>query len=115
MYGLPNFNDFYQKPLIRIGENDRVRIFPNIHNSEIKDNELNTHWLIALEGCEKDRKSQIFHWKVVMFPSDQHGSFNFTAPLYVSPFFDFNEAVEFAKKLENMAKGDQFFQSVKAN
>ncbi len=113
MCGLPNFSDFYQKPLISIGENDRLRIF---NHTQTEDGyEVNTHWLIALEGSQKEKNSATFHWKVVMFPSNQNGCFNFTSPLYVSTFFPFNEAVEFARKLETMAKGDQFFQMAEAN
>lgn len=115
MYGLPNFSDFYQKPLIPIGENDRLRMINDTGTEDTIELEMNTHWLIALEGSEKEGYSPRFHWKVVMFPSNQNGSFNFTAPLYVSPFFTFNEAVDYARQLENSAKEDQFFETAIAN
>ncbi|MFD1736997.1 hypothetical protein ACFSCX_10525 [Bacillus salitolerans] len=97
-----HFGDFYQRPLIPIGEQDRVTVLKS-------GKEIHTHWLIAIEGSETNKNSASFHWKVVVFPSDCNGSFDFSVPLYVSSFFPFNEAVAYAKQLEKMAKEDEFY------
>jgi hypothetical protein len=59
-----------------------------------------THWLVSLEGYPlADR--DYYYWKVVIFPSDREGTFNWNAPLYRSPRYEsFDEAYEAAVLLE---------------
>jgi hypothetical protein len=106
MCALPNFSDFYQRPLIPIGEKDRLSFLnkklPNVTND--------THWLIALEGHEKMKGSEVFHWRVVIFPSNTDGTFDFESPFFASSYYSFNEATEYARKIEKKAKDDQIYQ-----
>jgi hypothetical protein len=101
MYDLFSFEDFYQKPLIPIGENDSLSI-PN------EPDTFSTHWLIGLIGSEKSKGSTMYQWRVVVFPSDALGCVNYQLPYFISPFpYSFNEALEYCKQLFGMAAEDQ--------
>lgn len=103
---IPNYNEFYQRALILIGEMDRSSIKEKIPS--IEDFESRTHWLLALQGSELDKTTGVYHWNVVVYPSKSCGNFNYKQPYFVSPFFlTFNEAIEFIKDLETKAKEDQ--------
>jgi hypothetical protein len=102
MEGSINFTDFYQKPLIPIGVNDSLldQMASSFGHS--------THWLIVLTGSQKEKGSDWYHWRVVVFPSDSLGCVNYSVPYFVSPFIElFNDAYEYAKQLETMAFQDQ--------
>lgn len=105
----PNFREFYQRTLIFIGENDRLSIL----KKEIYADNLDfcTHWLFALEGNEVSQETGDFNWKVVVYPANTKGSFDYKKPYIVSPLYkSFNDAIEYTRELEKLAKEDQIGQ-----
>jgi hypothetical protein len=101
-----NFNEFYQKSPIPISENDRFSIQKDVRYEKVFKHF--THWLIALEGSDLGRPNQNYQWRVVIYPADEFGAFNFKYPFFRSTFMtSFNEAFEFSKEIEMKAKQDQ--------
>jgi len=100
-----NYREFYQKLPFHICENDRVSMqkeakYANVHDC--------THWIIGLEGCEKNLET--FHWRVVVFPSYENGNFNCKLAFFKSPFVrTFNEACDLLRNIEALARQDQLF------
>jgi hypothetical protein len=102
-----NFDDFYSKPLIPIGENDSLSL--PTEPSTLSSQNI-THWLIGLVGNEKSKDSPIYQWRVVVYPSDALGCVDYQLPYFISPFpYSFNEAIEYCKQLIGMASEDQLF------
>jgi hypothetical protein len=103
MMSMPNFREFYQRALIRIGENDRL--------SALKcsaDSDRCTHWLLALEGNVVGKETEAYHWKVVVYPTNMKGSCDYHVPYFVSSlYFSFNDVVDYIRELEKMALDDQ--------
>ncbi|RBW69180.1 hypothetical protein [Bacillus taeanensis] len=108
MRNAPNFSEFYQKPLILIGENDRLSVLNKTLNAETLP--PFTHWLIAVEGSEINPKTKAFQWSVVVFPANIDGGFNYKFPYYISAFFlSITEAIKYTKEIEQLALQDQLF------
>lgn len=100
MNAFPNYCEFYQRPLVPIGESDFIKI---------QENQLTTHWLIAIEGYETKCRSKVDHWKVFVFLSDVNGTFEYHKPLFNSaPLSSMHSAIAFAKEIEDKCKYDQF-------
>lgn len=107
----PSYREFYQRALILIGENDRSSVRAKEANGEVDD--FLTHWLIALEGNEANAQSDIYHWKVMVYPANTKGSFKYDNPYLVSPHYQsFHEAVDYIRELETFAKEDQLGNSL---
>lgn len=104
MIKVPNFREFYQTSSISIGKNDRLSMK---HKAvEIEESQNFTHWLIVLEGDEINHNR--IQWKVMIYPSELSGEFDYQYPYYVSSFFDFiHDAIEYTKQIERIAKQDQ--------
>jgi hypothetical protein len=101
MFELFHFEDFYQKPLIPIGEKDLLSILN-------EPDTFSTHWLIGLIGSEKSKGSPMYQWRVVVYPSDALGCVNYQLPYFISPLpYSFNEALDYCKQLFGMAVEDQ--------
>lgn len=106
-----NFREFYQKAPIQINQRDWSAIQKEERFIEMFKS--CTHWLIALEGSEMNQR--MVHWRVLIFPAEASGSFNYTCPFFKSDFLRlFNDALELSKKIEQLAKEDQLF-SIYAN
>ncbi|MFT4412357.1 hypothetical protein ACLM5H_00720 [Fredinandcohnia humi] len=100
MNAFPNFSEFYQKPLIPIGQSDLLTL---------SDLPFATHWLIAMEGVESGQDNRIAHWKVLVFASNVEGFFDYQKPHYLShPITSIHDALTFAKELEGKCMCDQF-------
>lgn len=100
MTKVPYFREFYQKASIVIGESDRL----SLAESQVSEN--HSHWLIALEGEELENGG--IHWKVVTYPSDISGLFDYVTPYFVSPFYEsINDAIECITRIASLAKQDQ--------
>jgi hypothetical protein len=109
MTELLNFSEFYQRKLIVINPND-LSAFQTGEAFKDRFGDC-THWLIALEGNEIDNKT--IQWRVVIYPSRECGHFNHKHAYFKSPFFPlFDEAVEFSKEMEAIAKQDQLYISI---
>lgn len=100
MNAFPNFSEFYQKPLIPISQKDLL---------SLTDYPFATHWLIAMEGFESPNGNTIDHWKVLVFPSNIDGYFDYCKPLFLSnPITSIHSAFEFAREIESKCKCDPF-------
>ncbi|MEQ2528266.1 hypothetical protein EKG37_04160 [Robertmurraya yapensis] len=99
-----NYRDFYQITPIPINESDLQAI-----ECEDKYEKMFagfTHWLLALEGLEAREKK--YAWRVVIFPSNEIGSFNQFLPYFQSPYHaTFHEAIACLREMELKAKNDQ--------
>ncbi|MDF0726283.1 hypothetical protein PY093_06085 [Cytobacillus sp. S13-E01] len=104
MNAFPNYREFYQKPLIPIGESD-IQVFLDNDGSSSSF----THWLIALEGSEIEKGKEKFHWKIIVFQTTSEGSFDYNSPHYVSLQIPcVHQAFEMAKEIESKCKSDCF-------
>lgn len=104
MMEVPNFREFYPNTPIQISEKDWQAVQ---QEGKYRDLFANcTHWLIALEGKEANNKK--FEWRVVIFPSEKTGRFNYKTPFFQSSFFQtFHDAFEYLRKSVSLAKQDQ--------
>ncbi|MDR7073262.1 hypothetical protein [Fictibacillus barbaricus] len=100
----PNLREFYQKGLILIGENDRASLLQK--SQENASFEGSTHWLIAMEGTEK--QPDVFHWKVRIYPSENNSVKCYKSPYYSSQHFtSIHDAMNFSNELSLKAREDQ--------
>lgn len=100
MVAFPNYNEFYQKPLVSIGRSD---------SSVLKEFPEATHWLIAMEGFEYEKGNKKYKWKVLVFPSDKNGSFDYERPHFISSELAcIHEAFELVKEINTVCQNDQF-------
>ncbi|WP_102347129.1 hypothetical protein [Bacillus sp. Marseille-P3661] len=100
MFNMPNYKEFYQKALIPMREYDMENFcikFCNDCDNCIKAN----HWLIALEGSTSSEKSEMYVWKVVVYPAKETGVFGaLNLPYYKSKtYMAFSEADEESKRI----------------
>ncbi|OLO29021.1 hypothetical protein BTR23_16745 [Alkalihalophilus pseudofirmus] len=106
---IPNFGEFYQKPLVPIGENDRILALEKLPNTEL--HEGFSHWLIALEGTEISQNSNFYQWRVLVYPAKKCGQFECFHPYFVSAYFPtMDDALTFTKEIEKRASQDQITQ-----
>jgi hypothetical protein len=104
MSDYPNLREFYQKGLILIGENDRAALLQKA--SENISLEGSTHWLIAMEGSEK--QPDIYQWKVLIYPSETNKVNCYKSPYYTSKHFSsIHDAINFSNELSQKAREDQ--------
>jgi hypothetical protein len=104
MSGYPNMREFYQKGLILIGENDRAALLQK--SGENNSHEGSTHWLIAMEGSEK--QPDIYQWKVLIYPSDSKKVNCYKLPYYSSQHFSsIHDAINYSNELSQKAREDQ--------
>ncbi|WNB92598.1 hypothetical protein [Bacillus sp. NEB1478] len=104
MSDYPNLREFYQKGLILIGENDRASLLER--TKENASFEGSTHWLIAMEGTEK--QPDVFHWKVRIYPSENNCVICYKTPYYSSQHFSsIHDAMNFSNELSQKARADQ--------
>lgn len=97
-----NFKEFYVKSLIPMSKEEQHIIEQGIFKN---DDFPHTHWLFALIGEPKELNSQVFHWKVAIYPSSENRRINFEFPFYLSdPFNCIDTAYEFVKTLEEKAR-----------
>jgi hypothetical protein len=103
MSNYPNLREFYEKVPILIGENDRAALLK--HTEEDASLESSTHWLIAMEGSEK--KPDVYHWKVLIYPSITKTVHCFKSPYYTSQHFaSIHDAIEYSNELSQKARED---------
>lgn len=106
MNGFPNFKEFYQKALIPVGEHDQQLLLQSRKEKNESDT-ITTHWLIALEGDVIKKGSEMYHWKVVVYPSTLNGAITCKKPFFISPFFKtMYEAIDFSREIERQATAD---------
>lgn len=111
MRGVPNYEEFYQRSLVVIGEADRLCVSEKTIDKE--QFSTFTHWLLTLEGFEADDMTGMYEWNVSLYPSKSCGGFDYKHPYLVSDAFaNIHEAIEFVKELELKAKDDQICASV---
>jgi hypothetical protein len=104
MSGYPNLREFYQKGLILIGENDRAALIQK--SGENTSLEGSTHWLIAMEGSEK--QPDIYQWKVLVYLSEMDKVNCYKSPYYSSKHFSsIHDAINFSNELSQKAREDQ--------
>ncbi|MDX8365753.1 hypothetical protein [Cytobacillus sp. IB215665] len=102
----PNYRDFYQKSCICMGESDRSKFVEQIQD-QVDHTNMATHWLIALEGEPIDNNSEIYIWKVIVFPAYVDGMFHYQNPqVLIKSIHSIHKAVELAKELETHIKSD---------
>jgi hypothetical protein len=100
----PNMREFYQKGLILIGENDRASLLQRA--AENTSHDSSTHWLIAMEGSQK--LPDIYHWKVLVYPSETNKVNCYKSPYYTSQHFaSIHDAIDFSNELSQKAREDQ--------
>lgn len=102
-----NYRDFYQKALIPIGIKDQFAL--DERNKNLLSNpEHFTHWLIALEAECSETPKEYYYWKVLIYPSDSEGSYNWRNPFYTSPLMEsLNQAIELARTFEFYSMKDE--------
>ncbi|WP_216828603.1 hypothetical protein [Alkalihalobacterium elongatum] len=106
---IPNFGEFYQKPLVPIGENDRILALEKSPNREIFDD--CTHWLIALEGKEISENCNFYQWRVLVYPAKKCGRFDCQHPYFISAFFPtMDDALSLTNEIEKGANQDKITQ-----
>ncbi|MET3726881.1 hypothetical protein ABID52_000462 [Fictibacillus halophilus] len=104
MNNYPNLREFYEKVPILIGENDRAAL-KNKAQEDDAALESSTHWLIAMEGSEKQRN--VYHWKVLIYPSQTKVIHCYKSPYYASQHFtSIYEAIEYSNELSQKARED---------
>ncbi|MBP2239921.1 hypothetical protein J2Z40_000474 [Cytobacillus eiseniae] len=104
---MPNYRDFYQKALIPICTNDLLRLHEMNHVLDLPA----SHWLIALEGQQKDSNIDYYIWKVTVYPSNEKGNFNWNTACYISTIYEcIHEAYKHASNLELAGKSDQLLE-----
>ncbi len=98
MHFSSNYEEFYQKALIPMGQKDRTTLQDS--GSEL------THWLVALEG--HPRAGDVYYlWEAAIYPANNQGFFNHFKPLYKSSRFEcFDEAYEAARSIEKLGRND---------
>ncbi|WP_027410303.1 hypothetical protein [Anoxybacteroides tepidamans] len=103
-----NYEDFYPRSFIPIGESDRSTFLQTF--SENTDMLLlATHWFVALEGSPIQPNSHIYHWKVVVYPATADTVFYYDYPHFSSPpIQSFHDASLLAKEIETQIKADEF-------
>ncbi|WP_416729730.1 hypothetical protein [Fictibacillus sp. JL2B1089] len=105
MNNYPNLREFYEKVPILIGENDRAALKDRAQEDD-DALESSTHWLIAMEGSEKQRN--VYHWKVLIYPSQTKVIHCYKSPYYASKHFaSIYEAIEYSNELSQKAREDQ--------
>ncbi|WP_163102170.1 hypothetical protein [Peribacillus alkalitolerans] len=107
MVAFANYRDFFQRCIIPIGFEDSKKLV------DLTTDELfATHWLVALEGGPESIDSEYYLWKVVVYPSNQSGKFEYAKPYYTSAYHHkFDAAVDLAKSIERTALTDTLIQS----
>lgn len=112
----PNFKDFYQRAIIPMGAGrdhflkevmerdtyqEMTHWFPAIQEM--------THWFVAIEGSLRQSDPEYFHWKVIVFPSREDGSYQHSIdPYYESKQFDtINESFEYSRVVINQLSEGQ--------
>ena len=109
MKAVINYGEFYPKPLITIGENDRILALEKTIEV-VNENIHCTHWLVALEGSVISPGTDFYQWQVVVYPAKACGGFNFKFPYFQSPYYlSFNDAVQFMRELEQKALQDELY------
>lgn len=99
-----NYRDFYHITPIPINESDLKAIEYNDKYEKMFAGL--THWLIALEGLVAREKK--YSWRVVIFPSNEKGTFNQFLPYFQSPYHEtFHDAVACLRDIELKAKNEQ--------
>ncbi|WP_108670174.1 hypothetical protein [Peribacillus acanthi] len=107
MVAFANYRDFYQRGIIPIGLEDSKK-FADLNTEEL----FATHWLVALEGDPESVNSEFYLWKVVVYPTNQLGEFDYTKPYYTSSYHhSFDTAIDLARSIENTALSDTLVQS----
>ncbi|MDZ5470548.1 hypothetical protein SM124_02180 [Bacillus sp. 31A1R] len=92
-----HYRDFYQTALIPI-DNLSTVVDANY-----------THWLIALSGRLKDSQKEYYIWKVVVYPADSEGSFEWLEEPYSTESYDcFHKACESAREIEQNIRNQEF-------
>jgi hypothetical protein len=103
MSDYPNLREFYQKGLILIGENDRASLLKK--TQENASFEESTHWLIAMEGTEK--QPDVYHWTVRIYPSETNKVKCYKSPYYSSQHFSsIHDAISHSNELSQKARED---------
>ncbi|KZE64124.1 hypothetical protein AWM68_13540 [Fictibacillus phosphorivorans] len=103
MSNYPNLREFYEKVPILIGENDRAALLRKAEEDEAL--ESSTHWLIAMEGSEKQR--DVYHWKVLIYPSQTKSVHCYKSPYYTSQHFaSIYDAIDYSNELSQKAQED---------
>ncbi|MED1862534.1 hypothetical protein P4V41_03515 [Fictibacillus nanhaiensis] len=104
MNNYPNLREFYEKVPILIGENDRAALMDTAQTDDAAL-ESSTHWLIAMEGSEKQRN--VYHWKVLIYPSQTKVIRCYKSPYYASQHFaSIYDAIEYSNELSQKARED---------
>ncbi|PLT28949.1 hypothetical protein [Peribacillus deserti] len=94
------YREFYQRPLLPMGKKDKA----SCHSL---NDITSTHWLIALQGFPKEPSSDFYHWNILVFPTNESGSFTYKKPYYVSESFSsFHQAYDYSKSLADSAVND---------
>ncbi|MBM7693140.1 hypothetical protein JOC77_002579 [Peribacillus deserti] len=94
------YREFYQRALLPMGKKDKASYY------DLSDSP-STHWLIALQGFPKEPSSQYYHWNILIFPTNENGSFTYNKPYYVSESFaSFHQAYDYSKSLADSALND---------
>lgn len=94
-----NYQEFYQKPLVQIGQSDAQSLL----------SETETHWLIAVEGMEIEKGKERYHWKLFVFKANKDGTFDYQSPYFSTPQIScIHEAFKLATEIESQCKSDKF-------
>ncbi len=98
----PLFKDFFDKPLIAIGPNDRASIIPE---DQIKlGTQSITHWLIALIWMENQLEKG---WRVAVYPVCKDKNHWDRSPYYQSKIIrSYEEAWQLSKVIDDYARRD---------
>ena len=103
MSNYPNLREFYEKVPILIGENDRAALLRKLEEDAAV--ESSTHWLIAMEGSEK--QPDVYHWKVLVYPSETKRVHCYKSPYYSSQHFaSIYDAINYSNELSQKARED---------
>jgi hypothetical protein len=94
-----NYQEFYQKPLVPVGQRDAQSL---LHETE-------THWLIAVEGTEIEKGNDRYHWRLFVFTANQDGTFDYQTPYFSTPQIScIHDAFKLATEIECQCKSDTF-------
>lgn len=103
----PNYRDFYQKALIPIGLKDQAALL-DLDFHQANQTLFPSHWLIALESVLASSIKEYYHWKVSIYPSNFHGTFQWDHPFYsFPPLESIDNALEIVRMLEAYCKSDE--------
>jgi hypothetical protein len=97
----PLLKDFYDKPLISIGPNDRASI---VNDQNKQDTQSITHWLVALIWLETQFEKG---WKVAVYPVCQGKRDWDQIPYYQSQIIhSYERALQLSKIIDDFARRD---------